>query len=325
MSRIHWGILGLGGIAGRFAKGLQASRTGFLARSAARDPERAAHFAAEYGGEPSASYQDLLDDPAVQAVYIALPHHLHEEWTIRAAEAGKHILCEKPFTLDFPSAQRAIAAVHTARVFFAEAFMYRFHPQTLTVHQMVRQGVIGELQHVAAEFGFRAGEDWKNFRTQRAYGGGGLMDVGTYCVSIIRLMMGAEPTECHYRFRPTGDGYDGLGVGTLTFPGDRLATIGTGIHLIFRNQVTLHGTEGRIEIDQPWFCNGDVRLIRGSETELIPYESGDLYAYEIDALAESVAAGCIENPAMNHADSLGQAATLDALRASAGLSWNNKL
>lgn len=86
--------------------------------------------------------------------------------------------------------------------------------------------------------------------------------------------------------------------------------------------MTLHGTEGRIELDQPWFCNGEVRLIRGGETELIPYESGDLYAYEIDALAESVAAGQTEHPAMNHADSLGQAATLDALRASAGLSWN---
>lgn len=322
MSRIQWGVLGLGRIAGRFAKGLETSHTGQLARSASRDPERAAKFGAEYGGGPSPGYQELLDDPAVQAVYIALPHHLHEEWTIRAAQAGKHILCEKPFTLDLPSAERAIQAVQSAGVFFAEAFMYRFHPQTLTLKQKVREGVIGELQHIAAEFGFRAGEDWNNFRTRRQQGGGGLMDVGAFCVSLTRLMMGNEPTECHYRFRATGDGYDGLGVGTMAFPGERLSTFSTGIHLNLRNQVTLHGTEGRIEIDQPWFCNGEVRLIRGGETELITYESGDLYAYEIDALAESVAAGRTEHPAMNHADSLGQAATLDALRASAGLSWN---
>ena len=165
---LNWGILATGSIARQFAAGLRTSETGHLHAVGSRSLETAERFAAEYGGVPYDSYEAVLEDPEVQAVYIATPHHMHAEWTIRCAEAGKGILCEKPFTLNSAEAERALEAVRTCGVFFMEAFMYRCHPQTIRLRELLKAGAIGEPKMVNAEFGFNASHDWGNFRTVNA-------------------------------------------------------------------------------------------------------------------------------------------------------------
>lgn len=155
--RVRWGILATGSIARAFAAGLRESESGVLAAVGSRSLEKAVAFAGEFGGSAYSSYQGVLEDPDVDAVYIATPHHLHAENTIAAAQAGKAILCEKPFTLTFAAAERAIEAVRRAGVFFMEAFMYRCHPQTRQAREWLRNGAIGRILQVDAEFGFAAG------------------------------------------------------------------------------------------------------------------------------------------------------------------------
>lgn len=320
--RIRWGILATGSIARSFAKGVAESATGELVASASRSKEKAEKFAEEFGGRAHEGYDALLADPEVDAVYIASPHHLHKEHTVMTARAGKAILCEKPFTLNLAEAEEAIAAVRAADVFFMEAFMYRLTPQSDRIREIVRNGEIGEILQVNAEFGFAAGRDWGNFRADGAVGGGGLMDVGTYCVSFSRMAFGAEPEEAIYRAEITDKGYDAVGAGLLVFPGARVAHFGTGIHANLRNDAVIYGTEGRLEVPSPWFCSGDLTLHRnGKEVEKISVPGArSLYAIEADTVAAHLEAK--EAPAMTVADTLGNMRALDMLRASAGLRFS---
>lgn len=317
---LRWGILATGSIAHAFAKGVAASTTGTLVAVGSRSMESAKKFTDQHGGRPHASYESLLADPEVDAVYIATPHHLHEEWTIKTARAGKGILCEKPFTLNALEAETALAAVKECGVFFMEAFMYRCHPATLQLKRLVQDGAIGRLLNLNAEFGFHASEDWTNFRADGALGGGGLMDVGTYCVSMARLIAGEEPTVCHYVADITNKGYDAQGSGVMKFPSGVTAHFGTGIHANLRNDVRIYGSEGWIQVDSPWFAGAKPIVLHrnGKEPEVIASPTdADLYALEADAVAEFFEAK--ECPYMSVADTLGQMRTLDALRASAGL------
>ena len=228
--RLRWGILATGAIARQFAAGLPTSKTGTLHAVGSRTLESATKFTAQYGGKPLTSYEAVLEDPEVDAVYIATPHHLHAEWTIKAARAGKAILCEKPFTLSAPEAERALAVVKAQGVFFMEAFMYRVHPQTIKVRELLRSGAIGRPLVVNAEFGFGASRDWGNFRADGALGGGGLMDVGTYCTTFASLVAGEEASEGCYKAEITAKGYDAFGSGALGYPSGMTASFGTGIH-----------------------------------------------------------------------------------------------
>lgn len=319
---LNWGILATGGIAKAFAKGVSLSKTGKLVAVGSRSRQSADEFAKSYGGTAYGSYEEVLQDPAVEAVYIALPHSMHEEWTIRCAEAGKGVLCEKPFTLDAESARRALHAVKSNDVFFAEAFMYRMHPQTVWLKEFLSGGELGEIGHVHSEFSFHVGEDWQNFRMERKEGGGGLMDVGTYSISMIRLAMGAEPIRCEFAYKPGGDGYDATGAGLLAFPGGRTATFSTGVHLENENHVRIYGSQGWLEIDSPWFCRGNVTVhIKGSEAPVTygPWTVEDLYANEADVCAKHWSDKQV--PMMTPDDSLNNMIVLDKLRASAGLSF----
>jgi len=318
--QLRWGILATGSIARQFARGLAVSRTGTLHAVGSRSLATAEGFAREHGGRGYASYQAVLDDPSVEAVYIALPHHMHEEWTIKAAQAGKGILCEKPFTLNSLEATTGISVVREQGVFFMEAFMYRCHPQTQKLVELVRGGAIGKLLNINLEFGFAAGEDWDNFRADGALGGGGLMDVGTYCVSMARLLAGEEPDRLSYTADLTR-GYDAQGSGCLHFPSEVTAHFACGIHAQLRNDVRVYGTEGWISVDQPWKCReGAIHLQRNGEdahTFEITSTNDELYALEADAVARFWEAK--ECPYMTVEDTLGQMRALDALRESAGL------
>jgi predicted dehydrogenase len=191
--RLRWGILGTGNIAHSFANQLPLSRTGTLVAVASRRPETAAAFAAEYGLELSyGGYQALLDDDTVDAVYVSTPHPGHAEWAVRAAEAGKHVLCEKPLSLNHSWAMAMVEAARRNDVFLMEAYMYRCHPRTARLVELVRGGAIGTLHQIQASFAFRTGTvDPAGRILDPALAGGGILDVGGYPVSLARLLVGA--------------------------------------------------------------------------------------------------------------------------------------
>lgn len=319
---LRWGILATGKIAGAFADGIRRSKSGELVAVGSRSMESARVFTNEYGGVPYGTYQEVLDDPAVDVVYIATPHHLHAENTIAAARAGKAILCEKPFTLSFDDAQKAIEEVRRAGVFFMEAFMYRCHPQMRYFRELLDSGAIGRVIQVNCEFGFNASRDWTNFRADGKLGGGGLMDVGTYCVSLCRMAVGEEPELAHYTADITERGYDASGAGILKFPSGAVAHFGTGIHAQLRNDATIYGENGRIHITDPWKASPSVATLTQGDNELkksFDCEGTSLYAIEADAVAKYLDQK--ECPYMSIADTLGNMKTLNDLKLSAGLEF----
>ena len=321
--KLNWGILATGGIARQFAGGIKASKTGTLTAVGSRTIESAQKFTDQFGGKPYGSYEEVLADPDVDAVYIALPHHMHYDWTIKCAEAGKAILCEKPFTLNALEAERTLKVVREHNVFFMEAFMYKCHPQTHKLQELLAEKAIGDVKVVNAEFGFNAGKSWENFRTEGALGGGGLMDVGTYCVSLIRMIAGTEPEVANYCAYIGPKGYDEFGSGSFKFPGEFTASFGTGVHVNLQNGVWIYGSEGTIHIDNPWKVNnGQLHLHKNGEEPQswdLTCTNDELYAYEADAVAEFIEAK--QCPYMTPEDTLNNMKTLDLLRASAGLSF----
>src|SRR5450755_2407696 len=192
MSKLRWGIIGTGTIAHKFARGVLRSETGELAAVASRTDAKAREFAQLYQ-MPRAygSYEALLADPDVDVVYIATPHPRHREWTLRAAQAKKHILCEKPLGVHHDEAVEMLQAVWENSVFFMEAYMYRCHPQTTRMLELIRSGAIGEVRSITARFSFRATYDLESRLFSRSLGGGGILDVGGYCTSMARLIAGA--------------------------------------------------------------------------------------------------------------------------------------
>lgn len=319
MNQIRWGILGTGMIARKFAESLPESKTGVLSLTGSRGQDSADKFAAEFGGK-GGSYADVVASSEVDAVYIALPHHLHEHWTIEAARAGKAILCEKPFTLDAPSAERALSVVKECGVFFAEAFMYRFHPQTSQVRKLLQEGRIGRVLHVSTVFGFAADHPWGNFRGVNAYGGGALMDVGCYCTSFILMVAGEEPSRVSYAYAPTPERYDRIGAGNMEFPSGLTADFRTAVHHNLGSLAEIWGEAGMIRLKAPWFGEGDIEIWNSKGTELAETlkqdEKCNPYALEADAVFDYLTVK--EAPQMTLADSMAVMRTLDRLRESAG-------
>jgi len=315
--QLRWGIIATGSIAHQFAEGLQLSKTGTLQAVGSRDFAKAQTFATRFGGTAYGSYEEVLTDPEVDVVYIATPHHMHAEWTIKCAEAGKGILCEKPFTLNAKEAEEALAAVDKAGVFFMEAFMYRCSPQMLLVRDLISEGAIGEVVQVNAEFGYGAGEEWDHFKANAEFGGGGLMDVGCYCVSFARMCFGEEPGACSYSAQ-TPKGYDASGAGVLTFSKGRTAHFGTGVHVSLKNDARVYGTKGSIYLNEPWKSNGATVTVNGEERN-VAISNAELYMHEADAVAQFFNQS--ECPYVTKADTMAQMRTLDKLRASAGITF----
>jgi predicted dehydrogenase len=325
--KLNWGILATGNIAHQFASGLKKSKTGKLVATGSRTKESAKAFADKHGGKAYGNYEEVLADKDVDAVYIALPHHMHYDWTIKTAQAGKGILCEKPFTLNALEAQRALNEVKANKAFFMEAFMYRCHPQTLKIKELLEKKAIGETLMIASEFGFAASKDWDNFRADGALGGGGLMDVGTYCVSFSRLVAGEEPTASHYAAKINEKGYDESGAGCMKFPSGITAHFGTGVHVNLGNDATIYGADGIIHVPNPWKCShGGMTIQKGGKVEEtfdLKSNNDELYAMEADAVAEFIDAK--ECPYMTWEDTLNNMRTLDALRSSAGLKFSAEM
>ena len=246
---LRWGILSTANI-GRAAviPAIQASTNGEVVAVASRDLGQAASFA-EKLGIPRAigGYQALLDDPEIDAVYIPLPNSLHLEWTIKAAAAGKHILCEKPLALDAAQCLEMDAAAERAGVKLMEAFMYRFHPQIARAQELITSGAVGDVRHMHAAFTFRLTNP-NNIRLQPELGGGSLMDVGCYCVNALRTFAGAEPIEVQAFARWHENGVDEQMAGVLRFDNGLSGQFDSALTLDRRETFLAAGTEGTLQL-----------------------------------------------------------------------------
>lgn len=334
MEGLRWGILSTGSIARVFAKGVRDSQSGVVIAVASRDAKKAARFASGFAGcRAHDGYQALLEDENVDAVYVATPHPQHVEWVIRAARAGKHILCEKPIGINHPQLMAMLDAARENRVFLMEAFMYRCHPQTRLIAELVANGTLGEVAHIDASFGFSAPVDPGHRLLNPDLAGGGILDVGCYPVSMARFIVSAalgadlaEPESLRGHGRIGETGVDLWASALLKFPRGISAHVSTGVQLPLRNEVVVHGTEARLIVPQPWHVSGlqsgEWRLLiqRGEKIETIHRsEPVGLYALEADEVARCIARGELESPAMSWADSEGNSLALDAWRKELGL------
>ncbi len=294
MRKINWGILSTAQIGiNHVIPALQRSRLGTVTAIASRDGAKSRQAARTLGiARAYGSYEELLADAAIDAVYIPLPNHLHVPWSLRALEAGKHVLCEKPIGLSSAEGQQLLeAAGRHPRLKVMEAFMYRHHPRWRRARELVTGGGIGELRTVRSFFSYSLTNP-ENIRNQADIGGGGMMDIGCYCVSYARWLFNAEPVRvlgCA-DFDPAF-GTDRLTSGVLDF-GRGTATFTCATQLSPYQQVDIFGTEGRIEMDYPANPPADrptrLRHQRGARTEEIVFDPCDQYTLQGDALALAI-------------------------------------
>jgi predicted dehydrogenase/aryl-alcohol dehydrogenase-like predicted oxidoreductase len=337
--RLRWGILGTGVIARTFVEELAESLHGRAVAVGSRQQESADRFARRFGLERAhGSYDALVEDDGIDAVYIATPHPEHARWAVRLAEAGRHILCEKPLTVHHGDAEAVVDAAAVNGVFLMEAFMYRCHPQTTRVLELLRSGVLGELRVIEAVHSFAGPPDPDGRLLNAELGGGGILDVGCYCMSGARLMAGVatghagaiDPLEvtglAHIGRQSRVDEW---AVASLRFPGDVLAHLATGVQVDQPPGLRLYGSDASLELRAPWLPGVGGRrqhqiAIRrpGTEIEIeTVHSTRGMYAIEADEVAECIRRGAVESPAMPWADTLGNMAALDRWRRAVGLTY----
>jgi len=296
---LRFGILGCARIARRGTiAGIRQAPSAELTAIASRDGATAQAWASEFDiPRHYASYDDLLGDPEIDAVYIPLPNELHLEWTLRAAAAGKHVLCEKPLALNYDDAQRIVNGCRAADVVLMEAFMWRHHPRTRKAREMLAAGELGELRTVLMDFSFNIdADDW---RLDPRRGGGALYDLGCYGINAARLFAGQEPLEIRAVARLYAGGVDLTTGLLLTFPNGVLGVVNCSFESAYRNRIEIVGTGGTLEMPDGvlpaaeaellWRVDGDVRRV--------PFGPSDQYAQQIEAFCAGVAAGKLLDPA----------------------------
>jgi predicted dehydrogenase len=309
------GILSTADINRKVIPGAHASEKVELVAVASREQARAEEYARTWEiPRAHGSYEALLEDADVEAVYIPLPNTMHREWSIRALEAGKHVLCEKPFSRRAADVEAAFEAAERAGLVLTEAFMYRHNPQTAKLLELVRDGAIGELRVVRAAFSY-ALYDADNIRLRTDVEGGSLMDVGCYCVSGSRLLAG-EPESVFGQAYVGPTGTDWVFSGALRFPGDVHALFDCGTGLAERDELEAIGTEGSLFLDDPWHCvEPAIELRRGGDVERIELEPVDSYRLELENLADAAAGRA--PLLLGRDDAVGQARAIEALFRSA--------
>ena len=312
---VKWGIVSTADINRKVIPGAHASDKVDLVAVASRDQARADAYAKKWDiPRAYASYEALLADPEIEAVYISLPNTLHVEWSIKAVEAGKHVLCEKPFTRHADEIPKAFDAAGRAGRLLSEAFMYRHNPQTKRLKELVDEGAIGELRLVRSTFSYGL-YDEDNIRLRTDAEGGALMDVGCYNVSGSRLL-GGEPERVWGEAWYGPSGTDWVFTGTMRFPGDVIATFDCGTAMVDRDELEAIGSEGSLFLDDPWHCNKPViELRRNDGVERIEVETQDSYRLELENLSDAIRGEA--EVLLGREDALGQARALEALHAAA--------
>ena len=348
---LNWGVIGAGVIARVFCNGMRFSRTGRIAAVASRSRERADALADPFAiAGRFDRYEALLADDEIDAVYLSTIHPAHAEWAIKAAEAGKHLLVEKPIGMNHLEAAAMIDAAATHDVFLMEAFMYRCHPQTQRLAELVRAGAIGEVRMIRTVFSYQGRIAPESRTFGNAPGGGGILDIGCYTASAARLLAGAaagEPfLEPHLvkgcaQLGPTG--VDHYAAATLQFDNGVIAELVCGVDCRVPSQLAVYGSEGILEVPDPWtpcspcrhaaeplppdtaFPPGRILLTRAAESEpetiAVPVDR-DLFTYEADTVAEHLEAR--QAPAMSWLDTIGNMKLLDRWREEAGLVYEQE-
>jgi predicted dehydrogenase len=308
---VRWGILSTARINRSVLAGIRQSDRAEVIAVASREQSRADAYARENGIERAyGGYDELLEDPDVEAVYISLPNSLHVPASIQALEAEKHVVCEKPLARTPEQAGRAFDAADRAGRLLMEGFMYRHHPQTRRLEEVVASGAIGELRQLRASFSFSLA-DPQDVRLRPELDGGALMDVGCYCVNVCRLLAG-EPELVFGRQRVGPTGVDVRMVGLLQFPGEVLAEFHCGFDLPYGSGVEAIGSEGSVLVPEP-FTGRDPHLeVNG---ERIDIEDVDRYRLQMENLGDAIRGE--GEPLLGRTDAVGQARVIDALYRSA--------
>ncbi|HET8527092.1 MAG TPA: Gfo/Idh/MocA family oxidoreductase [Actinomycetota bacterium] len=332
---LRWGILGTGKIARVVARALARSRTGELVAVGSRSPERSRAFADEFALRGSrGGYEAVIEDPGVDIVYVATNHPSHREWATRAADAGKHLLCEKPLAVNRADAEAIVDAARRNDVFLLEAFAYRCHPQTRRLLEVLRSGAIGQVKVIDAAFGYDAGPNPGNYLLVHELAGGSILDVGCYPTSmahlIARVTSGAvtEPADVFGVAEIGPEGVDHYASAVLRFDGGPMARVACSIQVDLESSLRIFGSRGRITVPSPWLpsrigAKAEIVVQRaGSKNEIERIElDADEYRIEVDAVSEMVRAGERSPAVMPWEESLANMATLDRWRASAGVRY----
>ncbi|OGD18583.1 MAG: hypothetical protein A2Y70_01415 [Candidatus Aminicenantes bacterium RBG_13_64_14] len=292
--KVNWGILGCAGIAEKaFIPAVRGSRNGVLAGIAARDENRARDWAGRFGFLKShRTYQELIEDPAIHAIYNPLPNDLHTEWSIRAMRAGKHVLCEKPMAMNAVEVRAMIGAAEAGGVLLMEGFMYKFHPQMEKTIALIREGKIGEVRSVHSSFTFHFERDSSNYRWFPAMGGGALYDVGCYPISLARLVFGAEPVSAFAKARiDPATGVDMTTAVLLEFPGGRFAQCDSSFEAHFQSRLLAVGTEGTLRLDRAFSAKDfdtAIEIVRGDAKETLPIPRADMFTLMTEHFGDAV-------------------------------------
>ncbi len=297
MDTIRWGLVSTANINRRVIPAIRASKRGKLAAVASRDFAKGQAYAKEWGiPRVFGSYEEMLASDEIDAVYISLPNHLHAEWSIKAMRAGKNVLCEKPFAITVEEVDAMIAARQQTRQILQEAFMYRHHPQTKLVGEIIREGRLGEIRYVRAGFSFFMGESPGNVRLVPDYGGGALWDVGIYPISFVQFVYGQLPESVTGQQIIGPSGVDETFAGQLSYSGGRSAQIFAGFNVPFFTMAEIHGSLGRLTLNRPFTgVNEKDREIvftpANGKPEKLKAKSPELYLGEIENMNAAILDG----------------------------------
>ncbi len=317
MKKLRWGLLSTARISRAVIPPIRASLQSELKAVASRDIVKARNHAKEWHiPHAYGSYEELLADEDIDVIYNPLPNHLHAEWSIRAAEAGKHVLCEKPLALTLDEVDQVMAAAKKHNVIIAEAFMYQHHPQTLKVLDLIKQDTIGELLLIKGTFTFNLDRS-DDVRWVPEWGGGSIWDVGCYPISFSRLVANAEPAEV-FGWQVTGStGIDVVFSGQMRFASGLLAQFDCGFRAPYRTMMEIVGTKGVIELGSPFKPVGGewIKIKRGDSIELLRSPEFEPYRGEIEDMEHAVLDG--QAPRVTLENSRSNVATILALLESA--------
>ena len=320
---IRWGILGTGNIAHQFARGLADTPDATLVAVGSRSIDTANTFADEFDIERRhPTYEELADDDGVDAVYVSTPHPFHRDNSILLLEHGKAVICEKPFTINAGDAKAVIDVARQRDVFLMEAMWTRYLPAVVRARELIAEGAIGDVRLVQADFGFRAGINPEGRLFNLALGGGALLDVGIYVISMASMILGPRPSRVASTTQIGETGVDEQSAFLLQYPGGELAVLSCAVRTGTAVEARVFGTEGSILLHGPFFKCGALTVKRGGEEEHIdlPLE-GNGYNYEAAEVGRCLRVGLKESDVMPLDETLVLMELMDSIRAQWGLSY----
>lgn len=323
-SHFRWGVIGPGKIAHRFARALQVVDDGEVYAVASREAQRAQAFATQYGASRAySSYEELVEDPRVDGVYIATPHRFHHQNAMLCLTVGKPVLCEKPLTVNAEETKTLIETARTRGVFLMEALWTRYLPIYRQVRRWLDEGRIGDPRLLTSDFCFRPPDDPQHRTWNHELAGGALLDIGIYNIAISQWVFGADPEDFTARSYLSATNVDAQTAVTMSYAGERLSQFTCSFLVDGNNDFTIFGSTGRIRIHANFWEATEATLIRGEEhtTEHEPFRSTG-FEYQIEEAMRCIRAGLPESPGMTHAETLANMLLMDAIRAEAGLEYS---